>query len=145
VPAMNPAEVWEFLTEGTRTGHAATIRADGRPHVAPVWFVLEGAPGAFTVAFTTDATSVKGRNLTRDPRLALSVDDPHPSYAFVLVEGAVELSDDLAEVRAIATRCGGRYMGADRAESYGARNAVPGELAVRLTPTTVVALRDLAD
>ena len=39
---------------------------------------------------------------------------------------------------------GGRYMGADRAEEFGARNGVPGELIVRLTPTKVTALDDLS-
>jgi hypothetical protein len=36
-------------------------------------------------------------------------------------------------------------MGADRADEYGARNGVPGELVVRVTPTKVLAVRDLAD
>jgi hypothetical protein len=36
-------------------------------------------------------------------------------------------------------------MGPDRAEAYGARNAVPGELLVRVTPTSVVAEADIAD
>ena len=34
---------------------------------------------------------------------------------------------------------GGRYMGSDRAEAFGARNAMPGELLVRLRPTRIVA------
>jgi hypothetical protein len=36
-------------------------------------------------------------------------------------------------------------MGPHRADEFGARNGVPGELIVRLTPTTVTAFRDLAD
>nr|WP_242417987.1 hypothetical protein [Frankia sp. CpI1-P] len=55
------------------------------------------------------------------------------------------LSEDVAEVRRWATRIAARYMGADRAEEYGARNGVPGELLVRLSPTQVVALADVAD
>ena len=30
-----------FLLEGTRTGKLATVRADGTPHVTPIWFVLD--------------------------------------------------------------------------------------------------------
>jgi PPOX class probable F420-dependent enzyme len=145
MPSMTPEEVLAFLGEGTRTGHAATVRADGRAHVAPIWFVPDGPPDDLVILFTTNEETVKGRNLRRDQRMSLSVDDPLPLYSFVVVEGTVSLSDDLALVRDIATRCGGRYMGADRAESYGARNAVPGELAVRLTPSRVVSARDLAD
>jgi hypothetical protein len=44
----------------------------------------------------------------------------------------------------IATAIGGRYMGAGRAEEFGRRNAVPGELLVRLRPGRVIALADVA-
>jgi len=142
---MTPTEIWDFLTEGTRTGHAATTRADGRPHVAPVWFVLDGTPEVFTVLFSTSAGTVKGRNLERDPRISFCVDDPHPNYSFVLIDGSVEIIDDLVQVRELATRCGARYVGPDRAEEYGARNGVEGELGVRLTPSRVIGIRDLAD
>jgi hypothetical protein len=42
-------------------------------------------------------------------------------------------------VRAAATRIGGRYMGEDRAAEFGARNGVPGELLIRLTPARIIA------
>ena len=51
----------------------------------------------------------------------------------------------LDDVGRWAARIGGRYMGEDRAEEFGRRNGVPGELLVRLRPTSVLALRDLAD
>ncbi len=44
-----------------------------------------------------------------------------------------------------ATRIGARYMGEDRAEEFGRRNGVPGELLVRLTPERVIAERGVAD
>jgi hypothetical protein len=75
----------------------------------------------------------------------MSVNDDEPPFSFVTVEGPVTISEDLEEVRAWATRIGGRCMGADRAEEYGERNGVPGELLVRLTPTKFVSARDLAD
>jgi PPOX class probable F420-dependent enzyme len=133
---------WQaFLADGTRTGKLATVRADGRPHVAPIWFVLDGDD----LLFNTGAGTVKGKSLLRDPRVALCVDDERPPFGFVLVEGTVAISDDLAESRAAATRIGARYMGPDRAEEFGARNGVPGELLVRLTPTRVIAQADIAD
>ncbi len=61
------------------------------------------------------------------------------------IEGVVEISDDLDEVRSWPSRIGGRYMGADRAEEYGERNGVAGELAVRVRPLHIVAVFDLAD
>jgi PPOX class probable F420-dependent enzyme len=141
MPDMSVQEIWDFLCAGTRTAHVGTTRPDGRPHVKPVWFVLDGRPGDFQLVFTTYADSVKGRGLRRDGRAAVSVDDPAPPYAFVIVEGTALVSDDLGQVRAAATRIGGRYMGAGRATEFGARNGVPGELLVRVTPARVIAQR----
>jgi hypothetical protein len=137
------SEEWRaFLTEPARTAKLATVRADGRPHVAPIWFVLDGD----TVVFTTGATTVKGRSILADPRVALCVDDDRPPFSFVLIEGRAEVVvDDPDALLLWATRLGARYMGADQAEAYGRRNAVPGELLVRVPPTRVVAHKNIAD
>ena len=138
---MTKEEAYAFLAEGTRTGKLATVRADGRPHVAPIWFVLDGED----LIFNTWHSSVKGKNLKRDGRVALTVDEEVAPYAFVLVEGTVEITeDDLAESKKWATRIGGRYMGADQAEAFGERNGVPGELLVRIKVDKMVAQKDLA-
>ncbi|MFI9352599.1 PPOX class F420-dependent oxidoreductase [Streptomyces lydicus] len=138
---MTKDEWQRFLSEGTRTGKLATVRADGGPHVAPVWFLLDGDQ----LVFNTGAETVKGRNLARDGRVALCVDDERPPFSFVVVQGTAEISDDLPEVRHWATRIAARYMGEDRAEEYGARNGVPGEVVVRLTIDKAVAVADLAE
>jgi PPOX class probable F420-dependent enzyme len=130
-----------FLLQGTRTGILSTVRADGRPHAAPIWFTLDGDD----VIFNTGADTVKGRNLRRDPRAVLTVDESAPPFDFVTVEGHVEISEDLDEMLVWATALGGRYMGADVAEQFGRRNAVPGELLVRLVPDRMIALAGLAD
>ena len=137
------AEVRAFLTAlPARTGKLATVRADGRPHVAPVWIEVDD-DGA--LLFNTGAGTVKGRNLAREGRAAICVDDERPPFSFVLVEGPVEINDDVVEVRHWAERIGGRYMGADRAKEYGARNGVAGELLIRLRPEHVTSAVDLAD
>ena len=136
---MTSDETREFLMAGTRTGKLATVRADGRPHVAPVWFVLDGDD----VIFTTGADSLKGKSVQRDARIAMSVDDETPPFAFVLIEGTVEVSDDLDALSEWATKIGGRYMGADRAEEFGNRNTVVGELLVRIKPTNIVAKKHI--
>ena len=141
MPVMSEQEIWDFLAEGTRTAHVATTRSDGRLHVKPVWFVLDGRPGDFQLLFTTYAESVKGRDLGRNTQVAASVDDPAPPYSFVIIEGTVQLSDRLEDVRAAATWIGGRYMGEGRAAEFGARNGVPGELLIRLNPARIIAQR----
>lgn len=130
-----------FLSEGTRTGMLAFTASDGRPLVAPVWFVVDDG----ALVFTTDSRTAKGRALQRDPRATICVDDPHPPYSFVQVQGQASVSDDPQQLLDIATRTGARYMGADRAAEFGRRNAVPGELVVRLRPTKVIAGFDVSD
>lgn len=137
---MTPEETTAFLLTGTRTGKLAWVSQTGAPHVAPIWFILDGDD----VIFNTHEDSGKAKALTREGRASLVVDLEEPPYAFVKIDATVSFEDDLDRVKAVATEIGGRYMGADRAEEFGARNGVPGELVVRLTPTKVTALDDLS-
>ena len=138
---MTPTEYKDFLTTGTRTGKLATVRNDGRPHVAPIWFVLDGD----TLVFTTWHESVKAANIRRDPRVSICVDEETPPFAFVIVEGTVAITEDPKERLYWATRIADRYMGSELAEVYGQRNSVEGELVVRIEPSRVIAQKDLAD
>jgi PPOX class probable F420-dependent enzyme len=137
---MSDDEIRAFLDTGTRTGKLATVRPDGRPHVAPIWFVLDGDE----VVFTTWHESVKGRNLDRTGRAALAVDLEEPPYAFVTIEGPIAISEDPAERLHFATRIGARYMGEERAEEFGRRNAVEGEWVVKLQMEKVVAKDEMS-
>ncbi len=140
---ITPDEVRSLLdSDPPHTGKLATVRADGRPHVAPVWFVVE--PDG-SILFNTGEKTVKGRNLRRTGRAALCVDDERPPFSYVLIEGRADLIDDLTEVRAGADRIGGRYMGPERAQEYGERNGVPGELLVRLYPDRINGEMEIAD
>jgi PPOX class probable F420-dependent enzyme len=133
--------VVEFLSAGTRTGMLGYVAADGRPLVAPVWFVVDDGQ----LVFNTGRDTSKGRALARDSRVVICVDDPHPPYSFVQVQGVATVTEDPPDVLDIATRTGARYMGADRADEFGRRNAVPGELVVRVSPTKVIAGFDISD
>jgi PPOX class probable F420-dependent enzyme len=113
----------------------------GRPHVTPVWFVLDGG----TIVFTSGERYVKSQDMRREPRVCLCADDETPPFAYVMIEGTAALSDDLNALLVWATRIGGKYMGADQAKAFGKRNAVPGELHVRVTPTKIVAHAGIAD
>lgn len=137
---MTKAERREFLLRGTKTGKLATVRKDGRPHVVPVWFHLDGD----AVIFTTGGESLKYKNMKRDPRVSIAIDDQTPPYSYVMIEGTVSFSEDPEELLHWATRIGGRYMGEDQAEAYGKRNSTPGEVIVRITPTKVAAYKDVA-
>lgn len=134
-------EVIAFLSEGTRTAVVSWASPDGRPLATPVWFVVERGD----LIFNTGKDTSKGRALARDPRVTLCIHDDTPPFSFVQVQGAASLSEDPDELLSTATRIGGRYMGADRAEEFGRRNGVPGELVVRVKPTKVLAAFDLAN
>ncbi|HEX9921524.1 MAG TPA: PPOX class F420-dependent oxidoreductase [Anaerolineae bacterium] len=138
---MTPAEYKAFLLDTVRTGKLATVRQDGRPHIVPMWFDIDGDD----LIFTTWHKSVKAVNMQRDPRVCLCIDDETPPFAYVQIEGMAAFSDDMAELSRWATRIGGRYMGADQAEAYGRRNSVEGELVVRITPTKIIARSGIAD
>jgi len=140
---MSTEEYRSFMLDTARTGKLATVRPDGRPHVAPIWFTLDGED----LIFTTWYESVKAKNLLADNRASLCVDDEQPPFAYAIVEGEVEIQTepDQEEMLRWATELAGRYMGEDQAEAFGKRNAVAGEYLLRLKPTKVIAKKGIAD
>lgn len=134
-------DAYGFIRGQARTAKLATTKRDGSPHVVPVWIDLDGEQ----IVFTTGRDTVKARAMRRDPRVSLCFDDETPPFSFVTIAGTAEISSDLDEVLVWATRIGGRYMGAERAEEYGRRNAVPSEVLVRITPTRVIGAIGVAD
>ncbi len=138
-----PPGWWQAFVGATpaRTAKLAVVRADGSPHVAPVWVDLDGDD----VVFLTSADSVMGKAILRDPRVSLCWDDERPPFSFVTVGGTSTTSSDPDELLRWATRIARRYMGADVAAEYGRRNAVVPEMVVRVTPTRVVAIVDVAE
>jgi PPOX class probable F420-dependent enzyme len=136
VDGMTPNARRAFLTSGTRTAILATARADGRPHAVPVCFVLEGDD----VLFLTNEATAKGRDLQRDPRVTLVVDDEAPPFAFVMIEGTADLSQSRHDIDRVAPEIAERYFGPDAIEDFvrSAHEAL-GTL-VRVKPTKIVAL-----
>jgi len=141
MPDMSIEEMKAFIVEGTRTGHLATTRKDGRPHVAPIWFVMDGDD----IVFTTWHDSVKGKNLQRNGYATLSVDNPSPPYSFVVLEGRVTMDPDPEASRHWAGIMGARYMGNDRAKEFGQQNGIEGEWVCRLTPANWTGVRNIAE
>jgi PPOX class probable F420-dependent enzyme len=137
---MTEPEARAFLAEPARTATFSTVRPDGRPHAVPVWFTPDGDG----FAFTTWHAAAKVRNMRANPNVVLTVQNDQPPYDYVNVEGTAEVLDDLAECLRIATILGGRYMGTERAEEFGARNGVEGELVVRIRPSSIRGVADVA-
>ncbi|WP_189929268.1 PPOX class F420-dependent oxidoreductase [Streptomyces sulfonofaciens] len=125
---MDEDEWKSFIAEGTRTGKLATVRADGAPHIAPVWFLPDGDD----LVFTTENVTVKAHDMLRDRRAAMCVDDGVPPCSHAVLWGHTGISEDPRELLDWATRIVARYMGEERAPEFGARNSVPGMLLVRM-------------
>ena len=138
-----PEGWWQefVLADPPRTAKVAVVRADGSPHVAPVWVDLDGDH----IIFMTSADTLKGKAILRDPRISLCFDDERPPFAFVTIRGTATTTSDPEQLLHWGTRIGGRYMGADQAEAYGRRNAAPPEMVVRVAVEKVVAKVDVAE
>jgi PPOX class probable F420-dependent enzyme len=137
---MSRAEAIKFLAEGTRTGRLATASPAGSPHVAPVWFLVDGDD----LVFTTARDTIKGRHLRANPRAALTADVDVFPYSFVVVRGPVTAEEHAADLLMWATRIAERYVPAGQAEAYGRRNAVPEEMLCRLHIDRIAGQADIA-
>jgi len=84
--SLSASEIAAFLDE-RHTVIVATLREDGTPHLATVWYRWDGT--SFWIA--TNRTTVKYRNLMRDPRVSLIVDDP-PRERSIAAYGRAEIA-----------------------------------------------------
>lgn len=136
---MTREECIAFLTEQPHTAKIATVRPDGRPHAATVWFYLDNE----TIYFTTWHSTAKARNLRHNPNVSIVVDDETPPFAFVQIEGVAEITENDPEMLKWSTLIAGRYMGSE-AEAYGKRNAVDGEWLIRVPITKIIGEKNIA-
>jgi PPOX class probable F420-dependent enzyme len=153
---MSKKEIRKFLMQGTFTGKLSTVKKDGSSHIVPVWFVLDGGKKKKRSAtarrakdddiiFTTNGTSVKAKNIQRDSRVSICVDDQTPPFSFVVVYGTAKIHRyKQRELFRFATKIAQRYMGREKAELYGRRNSTEGEVLVRIKPTRIIAEKDIA-
>lgn len=148
---MSNKEIKKFLMQGTFTGKLATVKKDESPHVVPIWFVLDEEKVRSTrkigdIIFTTYEDSVKARNIERDNRVSICVDDHTPQFSFVIIDGTAKIFRYRQnELLKWATRIAERYMGKDKAEAYGKRNSSEDEVVIRIKPTKILAEKDIAD
>lgn len=132
---MTDSEWRSFLIAGTRLAHIGLARPDGRPHVTPVCFVLDGGE----IAFALSPGSVKGRILARDRRIAVCVSDERQPYGFVTVEGHARISAEPDQVRHVAAGIAERYYPSQPAAEVVESFVQGGFSAVRVSVTNVIA------
>ena len=142
---MRNDEVVAFMREGSRTGKLGVVRADGRPHVVPIWFDFDDDTG--DLVFVMGSVSLKARCIARDPRVTICVDEMEFPYGFARIDGVASTStygDDPDAMLHWATETCRRFVGDDQAEQFGRRNADPDELLVRVRPTRYVGATGIA-
>lgn len=132
-----PEDWWrEFvLAAPARTGKLAIVRADGSPHVTPVWVDID----AGTLVFTMNLGTIKGKAITRDGRVSICLDDERPPFAYVTVSGRAEVVEDLEQVRYWMGRIAARYLGAEQGDAFAERYCGPGEVVVHVRDARIVA------
>jgi PPOX class probable F420-dependent enzyme len=82
---MPLSEELKNLIDRPNFAHLATLMSDGSPHSAPVWIAREGD----LLLICTEATSLKGKNTQRDPRVAISIVDFRDPYTEAQMRGRV--------------------------------------------------------
>jgi general stress protein 26 len=140
--AMTPEEVRAYLA-GQRVINVATMGGNGRPHVAPLFYVPHGEV-AGAVATWTYASSQKAVNLRREPRATVLVEsgETYDQLRGVTMETDVEILTDVERVLAIGTAMSDRYDltgGASGPEVEGFLRAQAGKrVGLVFTPTKIV-------
>ncbi len=133
---MTRDEIDAFLRE-PRIADLATIRPDGSPHVAPVWYHYDGEK----VKVIASRTAVKTQNIRNDPRVALSIATEAAPYEYVLVTGTASVSDDAAPdlLRAMANH----YKGVAEGRRYADEVLRDAEfITITVTPSRISGWRD---
>ncbi len=139
---MTKDEIRNFLLQGTLTGKLGTINKNGTTHVVPIWYTVDEEDN---IVFNTGGESVKAKNIRRDNRVRLCVDDQKPLFSFVLIDGIAQIEKvETSEIYKWAKIIAARYMGDDKSEAYGKRNSGEGEILVRIKPIKIVGQKDTA-
>ena len=146
---MSTEEMVRFLMQGTFTGKLATTRKDRGSHVVPIWFVLDNKNSRDEIGdivFIIYDKSVEAKNIKKDNRISICVDDQTPMFSFVTIFGTAKIIPyKQEEVLMWATKIAERYMGKEKADEYGRRNSSEGTVLVRITPKRIIGEKDTAD
>src|SRR5687767_11800933 len=106
---MTTDEIRSFLLQKTFTGKLGTINKNGTAHVVPIWYTLDEEGN---IIFNTGKNSVKAKNIQRDNRVRICVDDQVPLYSFVIIDSIAEIISDIpTEIFKWAKIIAARYMG----------------------------------
>ncbi len=108
---MTPEQIQAYLSK-PHIADLATVRPDGSPHVAPVWFLYENG----VIKVLAETSSVKVRNLKGESRVSVSIATDQRPYEYVIVNGVAEISE--GDISDILRRISVHYQGLEEGERY---------------------------
>lgn len=128
---LTPEEIDEFLSR-PNVAVIATMDPDGQPHAVPIWY--EWTSGEIVVH--TGLRSRKYRNLRRNPRVTLCIDEKTPPYRAVVLYGRAEITvgTDDERTRRLAVAYLGTQSGSAYADSLRGQRMV----IVRVKPERII-------
>jgi PPOX class probable F420-dependent enzyme len=131
---MTDDELRAFLAE-QKVVTVATMGPNGRPHLMPLWYVVDGDE----LRGWTYAKSQKAKNIERDPHATLQIEDgvDYAELRGVMFEADVEVEPDPAKVAEYGTALFGRYApGADVRDMV--QKQAQKRIGLRFVPTRTV-------
>ena len=129
---MTPERIQEYLKE-PHIADLATVRPDGSPHVAPVWFEYDGK----TVKVIAEKSAVKVRNIQHEPRVSISIATDASPYEYVLVNGTADISYE--GIPELVLTMAVHYEGKEEGEAYTERILKEMEFCViTVTPSKII-------
>lgn len=133
---MTPAQVQTYLAEA-RIADLVTLREDGSPHVAPVWYQYQ----AGRVCVMAYASAVKVRNILEDPRVAVSIPKPDRPYQYVVLEGTATVTQH--DVDQTITDISVHYRGQEEGSAFARKLLEEGAMVViKFSPTRTITWLD---
>ena len=130
--SMTRQEMEAYLNH-THIANLATLKRDGSPHLAPVWYEYDGE----NLLIITNDSAAKVRNINRDSRVMVSISSPEEPYKYALIEGTADVISGDVEMTTLSICT--RYRGMDRGPAL-ARNLLEGGNIVVLLvhPTNII-------
>lgn len=134
--ALTDDEQLEFL-RNAKTAILTTIGPDGYPNPTAMWFVLDADGG---IVMRTYAKSQKVRNLQRDPRVAVLIEDgvTYNTLRGLQLTGRIELSHDSEEILDVVAGLARKYEGVESIDRDALRDYASKQVAMRLRVERIV-------
>ena len=131
-PDLDSSIVRSFL-EQPLLAKLVTLNKAGSPQITFMWYEFDSS-GVFL--FSTTKQRLKAKNLTRDSRISVAIDDPQNMWRGVIARGIATI--DESDAIDLVGRLTSRYSGRDKVEASKKRAAGEDRIVISMTPLRVM-------